>query len=142
MSWEADFPRLTDRNHRVTSPATVDYNCVAWAAEDADHWWQPGEFWPVPDWPADDCGLGALERAFLDRGYVDCSLDATSESAFEKVALYGDTSIYTHIARQLPNGKWTSKLGQGVDIEHDDPDDVSGGVYGELAQVMKRPAKR
>jgi hypothetical protein len=43
MNWASDFPRLTPGNHRVTSPATPAYNCVAWAAEDTEHWWQPGE---------------------------------------------------------------------------------------------------
>jgi hypothetical protein len=38
----------------------------------------------------------------------------------------------------LPNGKWTSKLGRDVDIEHDTADDVAGGVYGEVVQIMKR----
>jgi hypothetical protein len=37
MSWAGDFPRLTPHNHRITSPATAMYNCVAWAAEDAEH---------------------------------------------------------------------------------------------------------
>ena len=27
-----EFPRLTPDNHRETSPAMLDYNCVAWAA--------------------------------------------------------------------------------------------------------------
>jgi hypothetical protein len=53
-----DFPRLTEQNYRVTSPATPDYNCIAWSA--------------------------------------------------------------------------------GVDIEHDSPDDVASGIYGEVVQFMKR----
>jgi hypothetical protein len=36
MSWASDFPRLTPRNHRVTSPATAIYNFVAWAADDVE----------------------------------------------------------------------------------------------------------
>jgi len=40
MSWSDDFPRLTAQNHRITSPATQGYNCVAWAAGDVEHWWQ------------------------------------------------------------------------------------------------------
>jgi hypothetical protein len=52
--------------------------------------------------------------------------------------LYGYGFVYTHAARQLPSGKWTSKLGKGEDIEHDSPYDVGGGVYGEVMQVMKR----
>jgi hypothetical protein len=146
MSWQTDFPRLDARNHRVTSPATDAYNCVAWAAGDTEHWWQPGEFWPVADWPIDDYGLGALEQAFLHLGFVDCGMDAKLEPAVEKIAIYGDTSIYTHVARQLSTGKWTSKLGKDVDIEHEVPEDVAGGVYGgvygEVAQIMKRPIER
>src|SRR5690348_4633610 len=51
---QRDFPRLTAVNHRITNPATAEYNCVAWAAEDTEHWWQPGIFWLPKDWPADD----------------------------------------------------------------------------------------
>jgi hypothetical protein len=46
--------------------------------------------------------------------------------------------MYTHAARQLPDGQWTSKLGKYVDIEHSAPEDVAGGVYGEVMQFMKR----
>jgi hypothetical protein len=60
----------------------------------------------------------------------------------EKVALYGSTFLYTHAARQLLNGKWTSKLGRSVDIEHDTPDDLAGGVYGEVQQYMRRAIRR
>jgi hypothetical protein len=134
-----DFPRLTPANHRITSPATPDYNCVAWAAEDTEHWWQPGRYWLPMDWPEDDAGLAALERAFLEMGHVDCSMDESWESGFVKVALYGSGLFYTHAARQLVNGKWTSKLGEDVDIEHDTPEDVAGGIYGEVVEIMKRP---
>jgi len=65
-------------------------------------------------------------------------LDAALEPGFLKVALYGFGFTYTHAARQLPNGKWTSKLGKGEDIEHDNPDDVAGGLYGEVFEIMKR----
>ncbi len=64
MSWSDDFPRLTPQNHRITSLAGPDYNCVAWAAGDVEHWWQPGVYWLPPDWPHDDFGMGALEQLF------------------------------------------------------------------------------
>lgn len=32
-----DFPNLTPASHQVTSPATVAYNCIAWAALDTTH---------------------------------------------------------------------------------------------------------
>ena len=109
----SDFPRLTPDNHHISSPASTDYNCIVWAAGDTAHWWQPGGHWPVP----------------LDQ----------PEYGFDKVALFGDSVYYTHAARQLLNGKWTSKLGKAEDIEHDTPHDIAGGLYGELARIMKRP---
>jgi hypothetical protein len=138
MNADPDFPRLTPANHRVTSPATIDYNCIAWAAEDTENWWQPGMFWIPLDWPANDFGLGALESVFRSLGYVDCSNNAGFEPGSQKVALYGSGFMYTHAARQLSSGKWTSKLGKGEDIEHDTPYDAAGGVYGEVVQIMKR----
>lgn len=80
---------------------------------ETDHW-----FW-------------ALEAAFKSRGFAEC-FDGTLESGFEKVALYGSAFMSTHAARQLPDGRWTSKLGKAEDIAHDTPDDVTGGLYGEV----------
>ena len=131
-----DFPRLTPQNHRVTSPPSIDYNCVAWSAEDTERWWQPGNYWPVQT-PSDDYGFDVLARAFEALGYVPCD-DYRLEPGFEKVALYGSSPYYTHAARQLPDGRWTSKLGRSEDIEHETPDDLAGGVYGEILQFMKR----
>jgi hypothetical protein len=70
-------------------------------------------------------------------GYVECE-NGSLEDEYEKVALYGSTLFYSHAARQLPTGKWTSKLGRSEDIEHDTPEDVAEGVYGEVQQCMKR----
>jgi hypothetical protein len=138
MITSESFPRLTERNHRITSPATLDYNCIAWSAGDIEHWWQPGVFWPAAT-PDDEYGIGILERAFLSLGFEDCS-DGSLELGYEKVALYGSSLFYTHASRQLPNGMWTSKLGRSEDIEHDSPDDIAGGIYGEIAQFMKKRA--
>ncbi len=65
-------------------------------------------------------------------------MDTSPQPGYVKVALYGSGFTHTHAARQLPTGKWTSKLGKGEDIEHDTPGDVAGGVYGEVMEVMKR----
>ncbi|HLN28482.1 MAG TPA: hypothetical protein VK395_12140 [Gemmataceae bacterium] len=134
-----EFPRLNPGNHCITSPPTPEYNCIAWANGDTTHWWQPGVFWPMQTGP-DDYGIGVLEQMFLSRGYTDCAMDTGLEPAFEKVALYClGGFLYTHAARQLPNGKWTSKLGGAEDIEHDQPHELAGGIYGEVVQIMKRP---
>ncbi len=131
-----EFPRLTEDNHRPTSPPDVGYNCIAWSAGDTERWWQPGEYWPVETSP-DDHGIGTLQRAFEALGYEECP-DGDLESGFQKVALYGGGLMYTHAARQLPDGKWTSKLGKAEDIDHATADDVAGGLYGEIVQFMKR----
>jgi hypothetical protein len=44
-----------------------------------------------------------------------------------------------HAARQLPTGRWTSKLGKAVDIEHDTPEGVTGPVYGAVVKFLRRP---
>jgi hypothetical protein len=134
-----DFPRLMPTNHQVTSPPSRAYNCIAWSAGDTEHWWEPGVYWPV-EVPPNDHGIGVLEQAFRALGYETCAHDRL-EAGFEKVALYGDRLFYTHAARQLPSGKWTSKLGRSEDIEHDSPADVAGGVYGSVAQFMRRPVR-
>ena len=132
-----EFPRLTDTNHRVTSPESKIYNCIAWAAGDTANWWQPNVYWPVPVDP-EAAGSSVLEQVFASLGYAACA-DADFSAGVEKVALYASGKLYTHAARQLPSGKWTSKLGKGEDIEHDTPADVGGVLYGEALVFMMRP---
>ncbi len=61
------------------------------------------------------------------------------EGGVTKVAIYGDIDAdsWTHAARQLPNGKWTSKLGDFEDIEHDTPEGLVGSLYMNLTCIMK-----
>lgn len=95
---ESSFPKLQTAAYHITSPATRDYNCIAWAAGDSRRWW----------WPEDDPDFADAD------------------------------SIPTHAARQLPNGRWTSKLGFLEDIEHD-LHDVAGEAYGTVVVLLKRP---
>jgi hypothetical protein len=46
-----------------------------------------------------------------------------------------------HAARQLPSGRWTSKIGVLEDIEHS-LRDLEGDEYGTATVLMKRPAAR
>src|SRR5437660_2593990 len=136
---EALFPGLRNSTFRVTSPATRDYNFIAWAAGDTAHWW-----WPDPDfendtifWPAGvalEETLDAFVAAFATLGYAPCSSEGP-EAGFERVALFASAAIPTHTARQLPSGRWTSKLGFREDIEHD-LHAVSGDVYGTVVLLL------
>jgi len=130
------FPRLTDENCEITSPRTIKYNCIAWTAGAMDRWWQPGVHWPVNS-SRNDHGIGNLVEAFRALGYEECE-NGTLEDGFEKVAFYGSGMMYTHAARQISDGRWTSKLGQLEDIVHATVDALSGGDYGEVLQYMRR----
>jgi hypothetical protein len=138
---EALFPGLARGGAQVTSPRDNDYNCIAWAAGDTTKWWWPGpnadeEYWPagVPR----EVSLAAFQRAFASLGYTPCE-GADLEAGFEKVALFANLQDRpTHAARQLPEGRWTSKLGKMEDIEHA-LFDLEGAIYGSVVLVMKRP---
>ena len=137
---EALFPRLRGNSYQVTSPSTPDYNCIAWAVGDTSRWW-----WPVaaenvgwPDGIPFEETRGAFEAAFASLGYLTRS-DESLEQGFEKIALFaGSDGIPTHAARQLPNGRWTSKIGRLEDIEHE-LHDLEGNEYGSIVFIMKRP---
>jgi hypothetical protein len=139
---EQIFPGLRGSAYRVTSPQGDTYNCIAWAAGDTTAWWwldEPGD----PDsshWPPGVPRLVTLEafrQAFAVLGYTVCD-DDRPEAGCEKDALFALAGVPTHAARQLPGGRWTSKLGLMEDIEHA-LHDLTGMVYGSVAMVLKRP---
>lgn len=135
---ESAFSRLRGAGYHVTSPRTDRYNCIAWAAGDTTRWWWPDgrSYWPHGVARAE--ALSAFRDAFAMLGYDACA-GAELEMGFEKVALFADREgIPTHAARQLPNGRWTSKLGLLEDVEHA-LGDLEGGDYGSVVLVMKRP---
>jgi hypothetical protein len=139
---ERVFPALRGTGYRVTSPPDRKYNCIAWAAGDTAQVWWPDEA-DTPDsayWPSGvqrQETLDAFRDAFASLGYTVCN-DDRLELGFEKVALFALLGVPKHAARQLPNGRWTSKLGEWEDIEHA-LHDLTGMVYGSVALVLKRP---
>jgi hypothetical protein len=137
------FPDLRPGSYRVTSPEDAAYNCVAWAAGRTDAWWQAvpaaGYYWP-DDAPWDG-RVASLVRVFELLGFEGCDSDAP-EPGYDKVALYAKGEDYEHAARQLPGGRWTSKLGAYKDIEHDRLQDLTGGEYGTVVKLLRRPIPR
>jgi hypothetical protein len=129
----------------MTSPYDRRYNCIAWAAGFTDNWWEPDEdgigYWPpgVPREYSLDAYLWALESV----GFERCD-SANLEPGFEKVAFFAKATAPTHAARQLANGKWTSKLGPSEDIEHvlDALTGHDGHEYGQVVQIMRRATGR
>jgi len=133
------FPRLAGVEHRITSPQTSDYNCIAWAARITNrNWWPaPGYYWPKGI-PRENTPERFIE-AFALHGYAVCDSPA-HEEGYEKVALYlSNSGKPLHMARQLPNGLWSSKLGWLEDIDHETPEALEGSDYGRASIFLKRP---
>lgn len=133
--WRKGFPRLT--RFEVLAPATPKgkakrvYNCIAHSMRVYDRWVWPGS--RVSDFDREYATVG-LRRV---KG-----LDFSFNPKYEKVVLYahvkGGKIECTHGSRQLADGTWTSKLGQGPLIRHATPDSVSGPSYGRPIAVYIR----
>jgi hypothetical protein len=139
----ADFPGLAPpAQFEVTSPKTPLYNCTAWAAGETRRRWWPDrmkvDFWPKGVERVQT--LAAFIAAYETLGYEACD-SGDAEVGFEKVAIFlkpGGTPA--HAARQLADGRWTSKLGNNQDITHD-LCGVECDCYGKVKQFMRRPLR-
>ena len=136
---EQDWPGLSQTSYRITSPHTGAYNCLAWAIAETDRWWSPlpddDYYWPegVPR----AVSIKVFIKAYETLGFVVCE-NEDLEVGMEKLAIYATSDDRPqHIARQLPNGLWTSKLGRLEDIEHE-LDGLSGELYGTVRRFMRR----
>ncbi|GHU99280.1 hypothetical protein FACS189483_08350 [Spirochaetia bacterium] len=134
------FPNISCHNSKPTSPVKNEYNCIAWAYGVDDIW-----FWPDPDkqyyWPdtiSRNEDIATFIELFKSIRYVVCE-NSNLEYGYQKIAIYIRDGVPTHAARQLPDGKWTSKLGPNIDIEHDTLDCLDGPAYGKSGVIMKRP---
>jgi hypothetical protein len=138
---KAAFPGLLTTPFQVTSPADPNYNCIAWAVNSTTDWWWPLESDRRTCWPAGaprEVSIDAFVAALVIIGYTVCSNDSVEQGS-EKIALFADANnVPTHAARQLTTGRWTSKLGQSEDIQHD-LRALEGHIYGAVAVILKRP---
>jgi len=135
---EALFPGLPNSGYRITSPIDPSCNCVGYVLLDID-WWCPNH--PDGQWPAGvprDDTLDGFVGLFQSQGFELCADDAL-EPGFEKIALYGSPSgAFGHVARQLPSGAWSSKLGELEDIEHPTLGALAGADYGDPLRFLKK----
>ena len=135
----------------ITSPQDLCYNCVAWSLGIDSHWVEPYldngvKFAPWAIWPnSEDSGLSidTYVKMFRGEGFVKASR-GNLEVGFDKIVIYWDkaSKIFTHVARQMENGQWWSKLGKASDVQHMKPEVLgpagSPGQYGEIWGYMKR----
>ena len=95
----------------------------------------PGYYWPsgVPQ----DGTVESYMKLFSLCEFTECA-DGSLEHGVEKIAIYAIDYSFKHVAKQLPDGKWSSKLGGLEDIEHASLDALNGDWYGKTVKYMKR----
>lgn len=139
MTLEDIFPKLKNKDYKLASKKNRYYNCIAWAFECNTLWWWPDKKY-IGFWPKQikrEVTLAAFIKAFETQGYSICE-NSDYEIGFQKIAIFiKENNIPTHTARQLDNGKWTSKIGELEDIEHN-LFDLIGNQYGKIGVIMKR----
>lgn len=133
------WPRLSPGQYEITSPQDQAYNCIAWAAGDNSRWWEPSPYQQLY-WPEEaprEFTIAALTVVYSAMGYRPCNT-AEFEPGFEKVAIFGHADgTAAHAARQLSDGRWTSKLGRFVDISHH-LGDLCNEEYGQVRAILRR----
>jgi hypothetical protein len=135
---ESLFPGLIGADYRITSSVAQVYNCIAWAAGDIDRWWWPDvskkRYWPAGVTRLET--VASFQEAFGSLGFIVCE-NEDLEAGVEKIALFVDNDGPQHAARQLPDGRWTSKLGELEDIQHP-LHALEGAEYGKVVVVLSR----
>ena len=135
-----------DYDQNDVSPATEDYNCIAYALGEKSKPWWPSLWmkddyeWPV-ELPREEENQETLEnfiQAFALRGYRKCT-NSQLKKGIEKVVIYvGPWGNPKHAARQLDCGVWVSKCGDYQDIRHNSPEIVESKNYGKVAVFLHR----
>ena len=124
--------------YEITNEGSEEYNCIAWALGITGSWWgfqNPGDYWP-PSLPRNQ-EVGTIMRLFANEGCSLCDDDAP-EPGYEKIALFSFVGQFTHVARQLENSQWTSKLGNREIITHQATANLAGSFYGNVHCIMRR----
>ncbi len=134
------WPDLSEDCFEHTSETDERYNCVAWAVNDKRNWWEPSEepqhYWPNKATLA--YTRAAFREAFATRHFEPCA-DGALVDGYEKIAIYFLGDDFRHVAKQLADGRWSSKLGNKKDIAHDTLESLAGDFYGEASEFMRRP---
>ena len=136
---DALFPALAADGYEIVGEPTRAYNCIAYAAGATQGWWTYIEdeyhYWPAH--ASRTPAIASLVEVFAGLGYEICP-DAGVEEGYDKVALYQRNGEWRHAARQMPNGRWRSKVGDGPLIEHRTPQSLAGEMYGAIHCIMRR----
>lgn len=143
VSLEKYFPRLKGAGYLIRSDQADRPNCVGYALG-SNLYFDPvglgggigGYFWPHGI--ATDDSVNSWCELFALFDFARCE-DGALQDGIEKIAIYADANgEAAHVARQLPSGAWTSKLGFLEDIEHDSLEALVGDDYATVSVYMRR----
>jgi hypothetical protein len=131
------FPNSFIEPFTITSHETPQYNCVAWALNDTENWWEADEDYRWLDTIDFDNTLATMQRFFQYFGFEP--IDTPNfKNGIEKIALFSDDGMdCTHVAKQLSTHIWTSKLGVSHDITHT-LSALEGGIYGNVVMILQK----
>jgi hypothetical protein len=142
------FPNLNATRDTITSEINPNYNCIAWTLGETQTWWEPWgglilpSAFPPYQWP-DNLPHDRTVDTYIDfyraHGFEVCDSEQR-ENGYQKIVLYENNGEVQHAARQLPDGLWTSKLGEQEDIQHRLRDIEGSGEYrfGTASVFLKR----
>lgn len=122
-------------NFIFTSKQTWDYNCVMWSLHRDDYW--KDFFYTEDGYISIDQSIKPYVEFFKENGFSICETNVVEEG-FEKICIYSKNGIFSHVSRQLKDGRWASKMGNYEDIEHLSVFDVNGEGYGAPEVYMKK----
>ncbi len=127
------FPNLTFESFKYTSEKTDDYNCAAWSIEIEDEWIQFRDPKGMLD-----VSITTYINYFTNLGF-SITNDKNFEEGVKKIAIYkNEQDEFKHVARLMSNGKWTSKIGDWEDIEHDTLEVLADRSYGKPCLIMEK----
>jgi hypothetical protein len=133
-------PRLANEPYEITSVETDAYKLhpplLSIVKRPSGHTPKYGCYWPPGILRNNN--RGTVAKIFEIHGYRQCESSGV-EPGFEKIALYEHREYgIEHVSRQLETGRWTSKIGEWEDIEHESAKSLEGDEYGSVIGYMKR----
>ncbi len=133
----SQFPNSYIEPFSITSPETPQYNCVAWALDDSEHWWEADEDYQWLNNIDFDNTLSTMQAFFKHFDYEPID-KPNMRNGIEKIALFSNDGINcSHVAKQLLSKKWTSKLGVSHDVIHTLMA-MENGIYGDVVMILQK----
>lgn len=131
----------------VVGEPTGRYNCIAAAFDNADKpWWPEPEagrspyspfYWPKDSQRSNDSD--SFDALLIDKAGADVypwDEEPPYQKGYQKLALFEQDGEPTHLARQLPNGEWLSKIGRNGLVVHS-LENMEHAYYGDVAKFYR-----